>query len=147
MGVSDPTFLTTLVDTLLPGGAFAHGVTLPAASDLKIDLLLENWLGDQHAEIAKAVECIATHAGDEAAFASADVATRASVISVAQKEHSAAVATLISQCLTAYYEHPRVIEAFGWASAPPQPAGHALAPFDVNLLEPVRARGHIWRSG
>ena len=146
MGVNNPAFLRALVDTLLPGGDVAHGVTLPAASELDIHLRLESWLGDQHPEIVKAVALIATHGGDEAAFASADIATRASVISAAQKEQSAVFAILISQCLTAYYEHPHVIEAFGWTSAPPQPAGHALAPFDVDLLAPVRARGHIWRS-
>jgi hypothetical protein len=146
MGVNNPAFLRALVDTLLPGGASAHGVTLPAASELEIDRQLADCLGDHHAEIVKAVECIAAQAGGEGAFLCTDPSSRASAIATAQTQQPAAVANLISQCLTAYYEHPHVIEAFGWTSAPPQPAGHALAPFDVDLLAPVRARGHIWRS-
>jgi hypothetical protein len=147
MGVRNPAFLRSLVDTLLPGGALAHGVILPKASELQIDLQLANWLSNEQSEVAKAVALIVMQAGDEGAFVSADDATRASVIAAAQDQIPAAIANLTSRCLASYYEHPRVIEAFGWPSVPPQPSGHALAPFDDNLLEPVRTRGPIWRDG
>ena len=146
MGLNNQAFLRALADMLLPGGTFAHGVPLPAATDLGIDLKIENCLRDQQSEVAKAVALIIANAGDEDAFVGADPAARASVITAAQNQQPAAFAHLISQCLIAYYEHPRVIEAFGWPSAPPQPSGHELAPFDDKLLEPVRARGPIWRS-
>jgi hypothetical protein len=146
MGLNNQAFLRALVDTLLPGGRFAHGVPLPAATDLEIDVKLENCLRDQQSKVAKAVALIIAQAGNEGAFVSADDATRASVIAATQNQQPAAFAHLMSECLIAYYEHPSVIEAFGWPSAPPQPSGHALTPFDDKLLEPVRARGPIWRS-
>lgn len=55
-------------------------------------------------------------------------------------------ASLVTLVLSAYYQSPEVVAAFGWPARPPQPAGHALPAFDERLLEPVRRRGPIWRE-
>jgi hypothetical protein len=146
MVVSNPAFLMAVVDILLPGGALAHGTRLPAASDIGIDVELARWLGDERPGLATAVALIAEEAGGENAFAFTNAASRASAVGRAQDRDPTVLASLISACLTSYYEQPRVIEAFGWPSRPPQPLGHELAPFDRDLLAPVRRRGPIWRE-
>jgi hypothetical protein len=46
-----------------------------------------------------------------------------------------------------YYKHPRVLGHYGLPARPPHPQGYEIEPFDHSLLDPVRARGPIWRRG
>lgn len=55
-------------------------------------------------------------------------------------EHLQVVST---QC---YYRDPRVLEAIGVEPRPPFPKGHLVEQGDFSLLDPVRARGPIWRT-
>ena len=50
---------------------------------------------------------------------------------------------LVSQC---YYRDPRVLEAIGVEPRPPFPKGYQVEQGDFSLLDPVRARGPIWRE-
>lgn len=53
---------------------------------------------------------------------------------------------LATQVLTAYYMDDRVMEAIGLEPRPPFPKGYDVIPGDLSLLDPVRARGQIWRE-
>ena len=44
-----------------------------------------------------------------------------------------------------YYQHPRVVTALGLEPRAPHPGGHAMAPDDWTVLEPVRTRGAMYR--
>jgi hypothetical protein len=44
-----------------------------------------------------------------------------------------------------YYQHPRVLAALGLEARAPHPRGHAMAPDDWTVLEPVRTRGAMYR--
>ena len=61
-----------------------------------------------------------------------------------------AVETILKACYSAYYTDPeirRILELkTGYEARPPQPLGYDMLPFDESLLEPVRARGPIWRK-
>ena len=144
MGIEDIDFLRAVADTLLPGGAIGHGVVLPAASEVDTHVELEKWLTVE-LSLANALDLIAASAGEKEAFVHADNDVRVSIIAKAQMENPAALATLISRSLCHYYECPRIIEAFGWPSRPPQPLGHELVAFNQDLLDPVRRRGSILR--
>lgn len=58
--------------------------------------------------------------------------------------------TVLKACYAAYYTDPHIRqileEKTGYEARPPQPEGYVLPPFDESLLEPVRARGPIWRK-
>ena len=58
--------------------------------------------------------------------------------------------TILKACYSAYYTDPeirRILELkTGYEARPPQPLGYDMLPFDESLLEPVRARGPIWRK-
>jgi hypothetical protein len=45
-----------------------------------------------------------------------------------------------------YYRHPRVVEALGLEARAPHPQGYTMAPDDWSVLEPVRARGRMYRA-
>jgi len=47
---------------------------------------------------------------------------------------------------SAYYQDPRVVEALGLEARAPHPKGYTMAPDDWSVLEPVRARGKMFRE-
>ena len=52
------------------------------------------------------------------------------------------LATVVVRC---YYRDDRVMRSIGMEPRPPYPQGHEVEQGDWSLLEPVRARGPIWR--
>ena len=56
------------------------------------------------------------------------------------------MATLTSITAACYYSHPSVAAAIGKEARPPFPQGYDLPEGDWSILEPVRARGPIWRN-
>ena len=50
---------------------------------------------------------------------------------------------IVLQC---YYRDDRVMISLGMEPRPPFPKGHVLPQGDWSLLDPVRARGKIWRD-
>lgn len=53
---------------------------------------------------------------------------------------------LVFQTFTGYYRQPAVLEALGLEARPPHPQGYALEMGDLDLLQPVRDRGKVWRD-
>jgi hypothetical protein len=60
--------------------------------------------------------------------------------------HPAFVGTLVFHVYIGYYQHPRVREALGLEARPPHPAGYAMAPNDLTLLDVVRRRPKLYRD-
>ncbi|HWP65794.1 MAG TPA: gluconate 2-dehydrogenase subunit 3 family protein [Candidatus Limnocylindria bacterium] len=60
--------------------------------------------------------------------------------------HPALMPTLAFHTYVAYYQHPRVLAALGFEPRPPHPRGYEMAPNDLELLAPVRARGPRYRE-
>ncbi|HKT76653.1 MAG TPA: hypothetical protein VJQ78_07955 [Sphingobium sp.] len=54
-----------------------------------------------------------------------------------------ALVLALTQC---YYRDDRVMIALGMEARPPFPKGYAVEEGDWSLLDPVRARGPIWRE-
>ena len=53
------------------------------------------------------------------------------------------VMSIVAQC---YYRDARVMASIGMEARPPHPEGHAVEQGDWSLLDPVRARGPIYRE-
>jgi len=53
---------------------------------------------------------------------------------------------LAMETLACYYQHDRVLEGLGLEARPPYPKGYQVVQGDLSLLEPVRARGKIYRD-
>ncbi len=53
---------------------------------------------------------------------------------------------LVRQTYNAYYTHPAVQAAVGYASSTPQPGGFPVERFDETRLARVKAAGQRWRN-
>ena len=53
---------------------------------------------------------------------------------------------LAVQTVTCYYQDDRVMEAIGMEARPPFPKGYEVVAGDLSLLDPVRARGQVYRD-
>jgi hypothetical protein len=136
-----PAFLQAVVDTLLPGLPAEPGYgALPSGTEAGVAL-------DPDAAGARpALEAIGARAGGYDAFIQAAEAARVDIIAVVERELPAAFLALLKPLFTDYYEKDAVLVALGWRPGPPQPQGHALAPFDPRLLEQVKGRRKLWRD-
>jgi hypothetical protein len=56
------------------------------------------------------------------------------------------MAELAQQTITCYYQQDQVVETIGLQARPPFPQGYEIAIGDLSLLDPVRARGQIYRD-
>ena len=117
----------SLADALIPGGTLPNGVVAPAGSMTLVPARLAALLAmPDMAALAAELEYLGDIAGVE-------------------RRQPKAFARLVAAALTAYYEAPQVLAAFGWPATPPHPGGYPLEPFDSTLLEPVRRREAFWR--
>ena len=53
---------------------------------------------------------------------------------------------LALQTVTLYYQDDQVMEAIGLEARPPFPEGYEVVAGDLSLLDPVRARGQVYRD-
>jgi hypothetical protein len=63
-----------------------------------------------------------------------------------RKQHSGLAAALVAVTVRCYYRDDRVMASLGMEPRPPFPKGFSVAQGDWSLLEPVRARGRIYRE-
>ena len=63
-----------------------------------------------------------------------------------QISHPAEATVLQTIVASSYYRDPRVLTALGREPRPPMPGGFEVEEGDFSLLDPVRARGPIWRK-
>ncbi len=132
--------LSALVGTIVPASA-EHGV--PGADDPAIfaDLITSagsvlEFLEEALRRFAASTPGFATAADDERLAA-------AEAFRAAEPETMGLILSLVSQ---AYYRDPRVLASLGTPPRPPFPEGYEVPAGDWSLLDPVRARGPIWRE-
>ena len=142
--MTERSFAATVASALVPGGKLANGVEAPSAGQLIDEAALAEWLAQKGSEAA--VTAILGETGGARAFIAAAPERRGVALRVAEADQQPSFDSLVTALKTLYYEHPTVLAAFGWRSAPPQPAGHDLDDVDATRFERVAARGPIWRE-
>lgn len=157
-----PSFLSAIVDTLIPGDEPAvhaprtmaappkrmgeAGTSLPPASAVGVAVRLADHLAaDPDYPHLAVLRAIASAAGGEEAFVRASEDARIAAVRRVEDKMRRPFAAFVSCVLQDYYEAEPVIVAVGWRAEPPQPEGHELPAFDDTLLEPVRGRRRMWR--
>ncbi len=63
-----------------------------------------------------------------------------------RKQHAGLASALVAVTVRCYYRDDRVMRAIGMEPRPPYPKGFKVEQGDWSLLDPVRARGPIWRK-
>lgn len=80
------------------------------------------------------------------AFADQPQARREDAARRLRDEHPAMAAVLAAVVVRCYYRDDRVMRSLGMEPRPPYPQGFEVEQGDWSLLDPVRARGRIWRD-
>ncbi|MEM8766979.1 MAG: hypothetical protein AAGE43_06030 [Pseudomonadota bacterium] len=132
--------LATLVGTIIPAST-AHGV--PGADDPAIFADLMASAGSVLEFLEEAMRGFAACAPTFSSASEAERLAAAEAFRAAEPEAMGLILSLISQ---AYYRDPRVLEALGTPARPPFPEGYEVPAGDWSLLDPVKARGPIWRE-
>ena len=81
-----------------------------------------------------------------AAFAALDDAGRIALLGELRARDAVLLQQLAVETLTCYYQQDRVLEGLGMEARPPYPKGYQVEQGDLSLLEPVIARGRIYRE-
>jgi len=79
-------------------------------------------------------------------FAALEAAERKLLIESMRAPAPSFMSRLAAETLACYYQHDRVLEGLGMEARPPYPKGYQVAQGDLSLLDPVRARGKIYRD-
>jgi hypothetical protein len=79
-------------------------------------------------------------------FAELEEHERKSLIEEMRAREPSFMSRLSMETLACYYQHDRVLEGLGMEARPPYPKGYQVVQGDLSLLEPVRARGKIYRD-
>jgi hypothetical protein len=79
-------------------------------------------------------------------FAALGQGERQGLVEELRARDPAFMSRLAMETLACYYQHDRVLDGLGVEARPPYPKGYQLAPGDLSLLAPVRARGKIYRD-
>jgi hypothetical protein len=133
--------LRALAGAIIPASP-DHGV--PGADDEAIFTDLMSSAGSTLGFIGEHLGSLEALAGAEG-FLDADPETRVSLAEQFRQAHPDAAALIVSLICQCYYRDPRVLESLGTPPRPPFPEGYDIAEGDWSLLDPVRARGPIYR--
>jgi hypothetical protein len=140
------TLLVAVLDRIVPPNG-----ALPGAGGLGVDDAVDRTLAqtprlrrlflDGLASIATICE---RETGRE--FFALDTTTQERVLQAVEAAEPAFFAALVEHTYRGYYVHPRVHEAIGYTTRPPQPLGHELAPWRDELLTLQVDRAPFWRK-
>ena len=81
-----------------------------------------------------------------AAFAALDEVRRLCLLDEMRARDPMALHQLALATVTCYYQQDRVLEGLGMEARPPYPKGYQVEQGDLSLLNPVIARGRIYRD-
>lgn len=137
--------LRAVLDAVVPPNG-----ALPGAGGLGVDAVIDRALAqapalrrlflDGLADLA-----VASRRETDRDFAALADVDRERVVRAVEEARPAFVAALVEHAYRGYYTHPDVHAAIGYATRPPQPLGHALAPFREELLAVQLRRAPFWR--
>jgi hypothetical protein len=131
-----PAFLSTLLDTLLPGEP-----PLPRGSVAGLDLRA---VTDTHRPV---LDAIAAQAGGADSFTNASDVDRITALKQVERTMPDPFRAMVATILTEYYDSAAALTAMGWRTDPPQPMGHSVEPVgetSFQMLEKVKQRGKLW---
>jgi hypothetical protein len=139
--------LTALLDELIPPKSDG---SMPGAGELGLadEVLAAVLLPESQVELQEGLAALdAEGLGDGASdFASSSREARLAALGRVNEARPSFIPTLLRPTYIAYYQNGRVARSLGLEAWPPHPEGFPLEVGDLSLLDPVRARGPMFRE-
>jgi len=133
--------LFAIVGHMIPASA-RHG--LPGADDPAIYADILRSVGRDRQALTEALAVVEARAGT--GFAALSREEQAAVLQKFRADEPALASVIEAVTARCYYRDDRVMASIGIEVRPPFPEGYAVEEGDLSLLDPVRARGPIWRA-
>jgi hypothetical protein len=83
---------------------------------------------------------------DSGGFAALSHSARVEALQELEKASPMLLPTLLTFACISYYSNEQVLTALNGSARPPHPQGYEMEEDDLALLDPVRARGKIYRE-
>lgn len=145
LGQAQQSTLNALLDLMFPASRDGQ---MPAATSLGLFDDLRAMPDSVRSKLERGLdtlESMATGAHGES-FSDLTAVQAKSVVETLKREDPALFGVLTLQTTARYLQDDRVVSAIGMEPRAHWPKGHDVAQGDWSLLEPVRARGEIWRK-
>jgi hypothetical protein len=141
LSVNQRRSLLAVLGSMIPA---SEAFEVPGADDPLIVADLLNSLKSQAPALVTALDRLDALCGQSFHTLAADAQPQAlDDFRRADMKHFALLVTLCVQC---YYRDDRVMRSLGMEARAPFPKGFEVPAGDYDLLDPVRARGPIWRD-
>ena len=137
--------LDTVLDMIVPPSADGR---MPGAAEVGVPAYLFAEAPDALPALCRELEELERRSRERFAreFAELEERERKSLIAEMRAREPSFMSRLSMETLACYYQHDRVLEGLGMEARPPYPKGYQVVQGDLSLLEPVRARGKIYRD-
>jgi len=137
--------LNTVIDMIIPSSPDG---AKPAASHYDIWGYVCEAAGNDAAQIQTDLDLLLEHATEylDTAFARLTETQQIELVKSLRSSNDDFLSTLARQTVCCYYQQDEVLEAIGMEARAPFPKGYVVEQGDLSLLEPVRARGKIYRD-
>jgi len=121
---------------------------MPGAAEVGVPAYLSAEAPDALPELLQELEQLERRALERFArgFAQLGQGERQTLVGELRAQAPSFMSRLAQETLACYYQHERVLAGLGREARPPYPKGYQVAPGDLSLLDPVRARGKIYRD-
>lgn len=133
--------LRCVVAHMIPASA-RYGV--PGADDDMIFADIVSSLDRETADVRQALALLDRFAGG--ALSASSTERQQSILREFRRQQPALTAALTAVTVRCYYRDDRVVRSLGMEPRPPFPKGFDVPQGDWSILEPVRARGKIYRE-
>ncbi len=137
--------LDIVLDMIVPPSADGR---MPGAAEVGVPAYLVAEAPDALPPLCRELEELERRSLERFArgFAELPQRERKSLIEAMRAQEPSFMSRLAMETLACYYQHDRVLGGLGLEARPPYPKGYQVVPGDLSLLEPVRARGKIYRD-
>ena len=121
---------------------------MPGAADYDVFAYLCEFAADALPTLERELDELeaiaqATH---EVSFASLGEAQAQAIVDERRAADAQFMSELARQTASCYYQQDRVVVGIGMQARPPFPQGYEVRIGDLSLLDPVRARGQVYRD-
>jgi len=145
--LSDPqmSIFASVLDVLIPA---SEDGALPAAGEIGLGETICQRAEELLPVLSEALDALEERVAalEVENFDSLPAAEKRPLLEAVAAEHPAFLPALLFQTFSNYYQDSRVLRGLGLEARPPYPLGYDLEAGDLDLLEPVRRRGTLYRD-